>query len=163
MAEIKISEMDELIPYDHYTLEGGTDGADYIPLLDSSEIDPNLQNKKVSIQTLFEDYTRLYNSQPSDGRSVTIDKINLMNNLFKIESSSNLYILLNPGNSPRNVEVLLLNTGDHRYIKNTGAEVITLTNVLSLEGTINLEYEISAYETIQIFFDGLDHHVIYLD
>lgn len=158
MAEIKISEMDELIPYDHYTLEGGTDTADYIPLLDSSEVDPNLQNKKVSIQTLFDDYTRQYNTiYPA------VTKQTLTNNFFNLYDAQQ-YSFLNPGSLDRNINANFVNVAEVKIIKNTGANnTITVINLLTNQGTSIYSYVINPSKTIQIIFDGEDHHVIALN
>lgn len=158
MAEIKISEMDELIPYDHYTLEGGTDTADYIPLLDSSEVDPNLQNKKVSIQTLFDDYTRQYNTiYPA------VTKQTLTNNFFDLYDAQQ-YSFLNPGSLNRNIIANFLQVAEVKIVKNTGTtNTITVLNLLTNQGTSNYSYIIQPSKTIQIVFDGEDHHVIPLD
>lgn len=54
MADLKISELPELLPYDDYTQEGGIDNSDYVTILDQSETDITLINKKVRVSTLFE-------------------------------------------------------------------------------------------------------------
>lgn len=157
MAEIKISEMDELIPYDHYILEGGTDGADYIPLLDSSEVDPNLQNKKVSIQTLFDDYTRQYNTvYPA------VTKQTLTNNFFDLYNAQQ-YSFLNPDESfiippsaltvnssapsvtSADVGLLGLNNNIPQYVNSGGS----WTNLASSNSTVYQQIRLSRITSTQ--------------
>lgn len=164
MAEIKISEMDELIPYDNYTLEGGTDVLDYLPILDTSEVNPNLQNKKVSIQTLFDDYTRLYNSSPPNLKIASVTRISLINNLFQIDQSTPFYLFLNPNGIDRLVQVSLFQEGERRYIKNiSSTNTLTLQNMLTNNGTSVLTYVLNPSKSIQVIYDGTDHHIIALD
>ncbi len=164
MAEIKISEMDELIPYDHNTLEGGTDRADYIPILDISEVNPNFQNKKVSIETLFDDYTRQYNSNSVDLKIASVRRITLTNNLFQVDSSTEFYLFLDPNGINRIAQIALFQEGERRYIKNVSAtNTITFQNMVTNNGTSALTYALNPSKTIQVIFDGEDHHIIALD
>lgn len=54
MADLKISELPELLPFDSNTQVGGISNSDYIPILDQDETDITLINKKVRVSTLFE-------------------------------------------------------------------------------------------------------------
>lgn len=158
MPKIKISEMPELIPYDSYTLQGGTAGSDYLPILDSSELDPNLQNKKVSIQTIFDDYTRLYNST-----SPAVTKETLTNNSFQL-TLAEYFSFLNPGSINRDIIADFVDVASVKIVKNTGTiNTITVLNLLTNQGTSNYSYIIQPSKTIQIVFDGEDHHIIALD
>lgn len=164
MAEIKISEMDELIPYDNYTLEGGTDGLDYLPILDISEVNPNLQNKKVSIQTLFDDYTRLYNSSAPDLKIASATRITLTNNLFQVDASTTFYLFLDPNGVNRVAEIVLFQEGERRYIKNVSStNTLTFQNMVTNNGTSVLTYVLNPSKSIQVIYDGTDHHIIALD
>lgn len=164
MPEIKISEMPELTPFDNYTLEGGTDAGDLLPILDISESDVTLQNKKVSIQTIFEDYTRLYNngSNTYNPNFVSINKIILTNNLFNLDNTNELFNFINPNNVNRSINIVLFGTGENRYIKNVSStNTIFLDNMV--QGNSVYTYTINPLKTVRIIFDGDDHHVIALD
>ena len=71
MADKKISELPELLPYDDYIDEGGVSDLDYITLLDVSEQDINLINKKVRLQTLHESLAPI-NSPEFSGTPTTL-------------------------------------------------------------------------------------------
>lgn len=66
MADIKISEMEELLPYDDYLATGGVDNEDLLTLLDVSEIEPAKLNKKIKVSTLLEKHA-LINSPTFTG------------------------------------------------------------------------------------------------
>lgn len=164
MPEIKISEMPELIPYDNYTLEGGTDTQDYLPILDISEVDPNLQNKKVSIGTLFDDYTRQYNSNSVDLKIASVERITLTNNLFQVDSTTQLYLFLDPNGVNRAAQIVLFLEGERRYIKNISAtNTLTLQNMVTNNNTSILTHVLNPSKTVQIIYDGIDHQVIALN
>lgn len=166
MPEIKISEMPELPPFDSFILEGGVDGADLLPILDTSEIDTTLQNKKVSIQTIFDDYTRLYNngSNTYSPNYIPISKIVLTNNFFNLNSLSKLFNFIDPNNVNRSINIILSGTGENRYIKNVSStNTITLSNMVTNNGNSAYPYTINPTKTVRIIFDGDDHHVIALD
>lgn len=166
MSEIKISEMPELLPFDNYTLEGGVDGADLLPILDTSESDVTLQNKKVSIQTIFEDYTRLYNngSNTYSPNFVPINKIVLTDNFFDLDSTSKLFNFIDPNNVNRSINIIFFGTGENRYIKNVSStDTIFLSNMLTNNGNSAYPYTINPLKTVWIIADGNDHHVIALD
>lgn len=166
MPEIKISEMPELTPFDNFTLEGGVNGADLLPILDISELDVTLQNKKVSIQTIFEDYTRLYNngSNTYSPKFIPISKIVLTNNLFNLNSLSELFNFIDPNGVNRSINIILFGTGENRYIKNVSfTNTIDLSNMVTNNGNSVYPYTINPTKTVRIIFDGDDHHVIALD
>lgn len=71
MPEIKISQMPELLPFDSYTSEGGTAPDDYLPIIDSSETNPSLINKKVSVSTLFQNVLSLFENAALSGQPTT--------------------------------------------------------------------------------------------
>lgn len=164
MPEIKISEMPELAPFDNYTLEGGTGAGDLLPILDISESDVTLQNKKVAIQTIFNDYTRLYNngSNTYNPKFISINKIVLINNLFNLNNTNELFNFINPNNVDRSITITLFGTGENRYIKNVSStNTIFLSNMV--QGNSAYPYTINPLKTAWIIFDGDDHHVITLD
>jgi hypothetical protein len=164
MPEIKISEMPELIPYDNYTLEGGTDTQDYLPILDTSEVDPDFKNKKVSIGTLFDDYTRQYNSNNVDLKIASVERITLTNNLFEVDSTTQLYLFLDPNGVNRVAQIVLFLEGERRYIKNiSSTNTLTLQNMVTNNNTSTLTHVLNPSKTVQIIYDGIDHHVIALN
>jgi hypothetical protein len=164
MPEIKISEMPELIPYDNYTLEGGTDTQDYLPILDTSEVDPDFKNKKVSIGTLFDDYTRQYNSNNVDLKIASVERITLTNNLFEVDFTTQLYLFLDPNGVNRVAQIFLFLEGERRYIKNISAtNTLTLQNMVTNNNTSTLTHVLNPSKTVQIIYDGIDHHVIALN
>lgn len=56
MTDIKISEMQELLPYNDQEGTGGVEEDDFLPIIDISATDPVDLNKKVKVSTLFENY-----------------------------------------------------------------------------------------------------------
>ena len=54
MADIKISEMEELLPYDDLLATGGVSGEDFLTILDIDETEPAKLNKKVKVSTVLE-------------------------------------------------------------------------------------------------------------
>ena len=59
MADIKISEMEELLPYNDLEKTGGVQDEDVLTILDVSELEPAKLNKKVKVSTLLEKYSQI--------------------------------------------------------------------------------------------------------
>lgn len=167
MANIKITDMPELLPFDNYTSEGGTENNDYLPIIDSSETDVNLQNKKVAISTLFEKYltTEDVRIEIASAAAVsTVEKITLVNNTTDINSNSGRYLFINPNGVDRSINIVLFSEGIVRNIKNTSStNTIALNNMVTNNNTSVLNYTIQPTKSVQIIYDGIDHHVIGLD
>lgn len=121
MPEIKITQMPELLPFDSYTLEGGTVGNEYIPIIDSNETNPSLKNKKIAVSTLFEKYLNaeavtleINNAQ----NGTTTERITLINNTFQVTSIRANYLFMDAN---RNVQIVLFNEGENKHIKNVSS------------------------------------------
>lgn len=169
MPQIKITEMPEMLPYDEYTSLGGIDPGDYLAIIDSSESDPALKNKKVAISTVFEKYL-----DSETVKQVIINcfsmpsvlRMNVIDNSFVINANSASYLFLNPDEISsqsqinRDVQVNFSLEGTTKVIKNTsaGSNTITLQNLLM--NNITTFYEIEAGETVRVIFDGYDHHIM---
>lgn len=76
MADIKISEMDELLPYNEYEGTGGVSSEDLLTILDISEEDLSKVNKKIRVSTLLEDYASLYSPRFKGIPSIPTPDIN---------------------------------------------------------------------------------------
>lgn len=165
MPEIKITQMPELLPFDTYTFEGGVEGEDLLPIIDNSETDPALKNKKVKISTLFEHHIRTDDalSQIREGISNSrIIKSDVLINGFNITTSALWYFLKPTANRIANINTRV--EGANAFIKNTSTSfTLQITGMLTNNGLASLSYIIPAGKTIQIIFDGTDHHVIALD
>lgn len=168
MPEIKISQMPELLPFDPYTFEGGTDAEDLLPIIDDSETNLSLKNKKVKISTLFENYTTdedleiLINVKQ---RNLAVTRQDVLNNTLTIRntSGSSIYWFLNP-TANRNVIIDINSTGATKFIKNTSSvNTVTLTSMLTGNGLTPYTYVIQPEKTVHLVFDGVDHHIIPLD
>jgi hypothetical protein len=166
MPEIKITEMPELLPFDDYTLEGGIDSLDFLPIIDTSETDPALKNKKVTVSTLFDGYLNEENTVTEINirfKTLPVAKITLTATLVSLTTQS-LWFFLDPNGANRNTNVNISDQGNNIYVKNTGASnTIQLNNMTTGNGTNTLTYVIPAGKTVQVIFDGTDHHVIALD
>jgi hypothetical protein len=165
MPEIKITQMPELLPFDTYTFEGGTEDEDLLPIIDDSEADPALKNKKVKISTLFEHHIRTDDalSQIREGISnARINKSDVLTNGFNITTIDLWYFLKPTDNRIANLNARV--EGATVFIKNTSTSfTLQITGMLTNDGLAPLSYTIPAGKTIQIIFDGTDHHVIALD
>lgn len=167
MPEIKITQMPELLPFDSYTLEGGTVGNEYIPIIDSNETNPSLKNKKIAVSTLFEKYLNaeavtleINNAQ----NGTTTERITLINNTFQVTSIRANYLFMDANGANRNVQIVLFNEGENKHIKNvSSSNTITLQNMVTNNNTVALTYIIPAGKTVHVIYDGVDHHVIPLD
>jgi hypothetical protein len=166
MPEIKITQMPELLPFDSYTLEGGTDPEDLLPIIDVSETDNTLKNKKVKISTLLENYITAEDTVIEINnafRNLRVASIILTATPFNLTTQS-LWFFLDPNGANRNVNVNMTNEGNNIYVKNKGASnTVQLNNMITNNGTNALTYVIPAGKTVQVIFDGTDHHVIVLD
>lgn len=167
MPEIKITQMPELLPFDSYSLEGGTAPDDYLPIIDTSETTAALKNKKVAISTLFEQYLNAEDTRieiTDSIRAATVDRITLTNNSFQVSFNTSQYLFLDPNGVNRTLQVNLFNTGLNKYIKNIGTtNTLTLENMVTNNNTSVLSYVIPVGKTVHVIYDGIDHHVIPLD
>ena len=77
MADIKISEMEEILPYDDFTGEGGVEPADYLTILDVSEPQLEKVNKKVTVGTLLEKYAPINSPSFTGTPSASTPSLNL--------------------------------------------------------------------------------------
>ena len=82
MADIKISEMDELFPYDDYTGEGGVESLDYLTILDVSELQLEKVNKKVTVSTLLEKHATINSPSFSGNPSTPTPSLSLVNSNY---------------------------------------------------------------------------------
>jgi hypothetical protein len=145
MADLKISELTELPPFDSNTQEGGIANSDYLPILDQSETDITLINKKVRVSTLHENLAPIdtpvftgtpFSTTPPPGNNSTriATTAFVQNEISSSLTLDSLQDVTNPS-TPEANQILIFDdlTGTFivRSITSTNREVLTSTKVLT--------------------------------
>ena len=133
MADIKISEMEELLPFDDQTQTGGIEGEDLLTILDVSETDLTKINKKIKFSTLIEAYAPLnspkFTGAPSvptpsqtaslvnDGHVVNVGWVNQRVNEINLSDLADTDIRESPSelNVPKEGDSLIYNATESKW------------------------------------------------
>jgi hypothetical protein len=144
MAEIKITEMPELLPFDSYTEGAGVEPDDYLPIIDTSATTGPLKNKKVAVSTLFENIlspddlidTALSGSPTAPTPGLTSNSNSIATTAFVQNKLNNLSLELDDlsdvtiATTPTANQTLLYNTTLNQFVPGTlTSSLVNLTDV----------------------------------
>lgn len=164
MADLKISELPELFPFDDYTQKGGIENSDYVAILDQSESDITKINKKVRVSTLFEflapqDTPILtgtpFSTTPPPGNNSTriATTAFVQNELSQSLTLNSLQDVTNPS-TPEANQILVFDEVTGTFVSRS----ITTTNREVLTGTKVLQSSSAAYQFLDP--NGVNRDVI---